>query len=170
MNATAAARLGNQRIAHGAGADPAAVVAALGAVQAQDYEPAKWALGLRMRDGTTDARIERALSEGRILRTHVLRPTWHFVPRADIRWMLELTGPGVQRKVASYHRRLGLDAQVLTRAMRVIERALDRHGPLTRQELRGHLARAAIAVDAMRVAFIMTHAELNAVVCSGPRR
>ena len=171
MNAAiAAARLRNQRITDPAGGDPAAVVAALGAVQAQEYGPAKWALGLRMRDGTTDARIERAFSDGRILRTHVLRPTWHFVARGDIRWMLALTGPVVQRRIASYHRRLGLDASLLTRATTVIERAIARRGPLTRHELRADLASAAIAVDSIRLAFIMTHAELTAVVCSGPRR
>jgi DNA glycosylase AlkZ-like len=171
MNAAiAAARLGNQRIATPITGGPAAVVAALGAVQAQEFEAAKWGLGLRMRDGTTDASIERAFTDGRILRTHVLRPTWHFVPRADIRWMLELTGPRVQRTVTSYHRRLGLDAALLTRATTVIERALGEHGPLTRGELRGHLARAGIVVEPMPLAFIMTHAELTAVVCSGPRR
>src|SRR6188768_1721912 len=70
---------------------PAAVVTALGAVQSQEFDAAKWALGLRMGPGATDAAIERAFADGRILRTHVLRPTWHFVPRDDIRWMLELT-------------------------------------------------------------------------------
>jgi hypothetical protein len=169
-DAIAAARLGNQRIASPIAGGPAAVVAALGAVQAQEFEAAKWGLGLRMRDGTTEAAIERAFTEGRILRTHVLRPTWHFVPRADIRWMLELTRPRVQRAVSSYHKRLGLETALLNRATGVIERALDRHGASTRQELRGHLTRAGIVVDAMRLAFIMTHTELAAVVCSGPRR
>jgi hypothetical protein len=171
MNAAiAAARLQNQLITRPIAGGPSAVVAHMGAVQAQEFEPAKWALGLRMREGASDRTIERAFSEGRILRTHVLRPTWHFVPQPDIRWLLALTGPGVQRRVATYHRRLGLDAPLLTRATRLIERAIVRHGPLTRRELRGHLAKAAIVVDAMPLAFIMTHAELTAVVCSGPRR
>jgi hypothetical protein len=166
----AAARLRNQRITRPIAGGPAAVVAALGAVQAQEFEPAKWALALRMRGGTSPETIERALADGRILRTHVLRPTWHFVPQADIRWMLELTGPCVQRRVATYHRRLELDTPLLTRATRVIQRAIVRHGPLTRQELRGHLAKASMVVESMRLAFIMMHAELTAVVCSGPRR
>ena len=171
MNAAiAAARLRNQHIASPAGGGPAAVVAALGAVQAQDFEAAKWGLGLRIGDGAIDAIVERAFANGRILRTHVLRPTWHFVPRADIRWMLDLTGPRVHRALASSHRRLGLDSALLTRATRVIERAIDEQGSSTRQELRGRLAKAGIVVDAMRLAFIMTHAELTAVVCSGPRR
>src|SRR5436190_19067306 len=80
---------------------PEAVVKWLGAVQAQDYAGAKWALGLRMRSAT-DAFVERALDAGKILRTHVLRPTWHFVTPADIRWMLALTAPRVKARMAVY--------------------------------------------------------------------
>ncbi len=71
----------------------------LGAVQAQDYPAAKWGLGLRA-PGVSDADVERAFDEGAILRTHVLRPTWHFVTPSDIRWMLALTAsssPGRER-------------------------------------------------------------------------
>ena len=64
----------------------AELVRALGAVQAQDFPGAKWALGMRAR-GTTDASIQQEVDAGRILRTHVLRPTWHFVAPEDIRWM-----------------------------------------------------------------------------------
>src|SRR5947208_16944915 len=79
-------RLGNQQISQPMLAKPADVVAWLGAVQAQDYMAAKWALGLRLA-GATDAAIERAFTDGAILRTHLLRPTWHFVVPADIRWL-----------------------------------------------------------------------------------
>jgi hypothetical protein len=75
------------------------VVSALGAVQAQDYVGAKWALAQRTQ-GATDAGIERELSDGSILRTHVLRPTWHFVTPRDIRWMLALTAPRVRAAMA----------------------------------------------------------------------
>jgi len=92
----------------------AAVVEWLGAVQAQEYEPAKWGLGLRIAGDAVDASVERAFEEGRILRTHLMRPTWHFVTPADIRWMLELTGPRVQRVMAPYNRHLELDAATLT--------------------------------------------------------
>ena len=73
----------------------------LGAVQAQEYPFAKWALALRLAGDTTDADIEQDFDAGRILRTHVLRPTWHFVAPDDIGWMLELTGPRVHRLLAS---------------------------------------------------------------------
>jgi len=169
--AIAAARLRNQRIeGRTVAARPAALVALLGAVQSQEFDAAKWALGLRMGPRATDAAIERAFNDGRILRTHVLRPTWHFVARADIRWMLTLTAAHVRRSLATYHRRLGLDRPLLTRAVRIVERALGDQGALTRRELRGLLAKAGIILDSMRLAFVMIEPELAAVVCSGPRR
>jgi len=169
--AIAAARLRNQRIeGRTVAARPAALVALLGAVQSQEFDAAKWALGLRMGPRATDAAIERAFNDGRILRTHVLRPTWHFVARADIRWMLTLTAAHVRRSLTTYHRRLGLDRPLLTRAIRIVERALGDGDPLTRQELRGLLAKAGITLDSIRLAFVMIEAELEAVVCSGPRR
>ena len=70
------------------------VVRWLCAVQSQDFAGAKWSVGQRARR-STDAAIDRAFAVGAILRTHVLRPTWHFVTPADIRWMLELTAPHV---------------------------------------------------------------------------
>jgi hypothetical protein len=76
-------RLGNQRLSGGRLTNPEDVVSWLGAVQAQEYGDTKWALGLRMRRAR-DAQIELAFSQGRILRTHVMRPTWHFVAPADI--------------------------------------------------------------------------------------
>lgn len=74
---------------------PADVVSHLGAVQAQDYAGAKWALSQRMKDAV-DSDLDQAFNDGSILRTHLLRPTWHFVTLKDIRWMLMLTAPRVQ--------------------------------------------------------------------------
>ena len=170
MNAAIAARrLRNQLITHTGLSRPAAVVSWQGAVQAQEYEAAKWGVALRMREGAAAAAIERDLDAGRILRTHVMRPTWHFVAAADIRWLLELTGPRVQRVMSSYNRRLGLDADLLTRTTAVIERTLAGGRTLTRQELRAHMARAGYALDNIRLAHAVMHAELEGVICSGPR-
>lgn len=72
-------RLANQLLLAPTLDDPAAVVQRLGAVQAQDYAGAKWAVAMRTRGKVVDAAVERAVSDGSILRTHVLRPTWHFV-------------------------------------------------------------------------------------------
>ena len=142
----------------------------MGAVQAQEYNPAKWGLALRSPAGITDATIERAIEKGRILRTHLLRPTWHFVAAADIRWMLELTAPHVHRTMASYDRLLGLDAGVMIRATGVIERALGEHRCLTRRELGTHLERAGLPGKTRELAHIAMYGELAGVICSGPRR
>ena len=142
----------------------------LGAVQSQDYFGAKWALASRMRRATS-AGIERAFAEGRILRTHVMRPTWHFVTPADIRWILALTAPRLRAATAPSDRRLGLDARVIARSNRAIAAALRGGRQLTRQELRHVLQRSGVAADgAQRLAHLMFHAELDGVICSGALR
>jgi Winged helix DNA-binding domain len=147
---------------------PEAVIRRMGAVQAQEYGPAKWAIGLRSR--STHLAVERAIDQGRILRTHLLRPTWHFVSSVDIRWMLELTGPHVQRRNSAYNRQLGLDPRVMTCGAGVIERALGDSGCLSRRELSTHLERAGLPARSTHLAHIMMHAELEGLICSGPRR
>jgi len=163
-------RLRNQRLSGGRCQRPEDVVRWLGAVQAQDYAGAKWALGLRMQR-VRDADIEAALSDGRILRTHVMRPTWHFVAPEDIRWMLALTAPRVSAAMAPYNRRLELDVTVFRRSQRAMVRALRGGRQLTRQELKVVLQRAGIETDGVqRLAHIVMQAELDAVICSGARR
>jgi len=163
-------RLRNQRITRPGPRGVEKVVAWLGAVQAQEYAPARWGLGLRLPPGITDAAIERAVDRGRILRTHVLRPTWHFVTPDDIRWMLELTGPRVHLRMSNYDRQMGLDAGVMTRAAAVIERVLGDHGCLTRRELGAHLQRAGLPAGSRELAHIAMYAELEGLICSGARR
>jgi hypothetical protein len=171
MNATIAERrLLNQRITRQGPRRPADVIAWLGAVQAQEYEAAKWALGLRMPDGAADAEIERAFEAGRVLRTHVMRPTWHFVTPGDIRWLLELTAPRVHRVMSPYNRQLELAAALLVRGTAVFERALRDGQCLTRRELGDRLRRAGLALDGVRLAHLAMYAELEGVICSGPRR
>ena len=145
------------------------VVAWMGAVQAQDYTGAAWALALRAADLTL-ADVDRALAAGRILRTHVLRPTWHFVAPADIRWMLALTGPRVQTAMRSYDGKLELDAKLYTRARSLITGALEGGHALTRAELSDALRAGGIEATGQRLAHIVMHAELEADICSGPRR
>ncbi|HEX2442561.1 MAG TPA: winged helix DNA-binding domain-containing protein [Vicinamibacterales bacterium] len=164
------ARLRNQGLSSGRFTKAADVVSWLGAVQAQEYPGARWALALRMRRAT-DAAIERTFAAGEILRTHVLRPTWHFVAPADIRWMLALTAPRVRAATASYDRRLGIDASVIERSNKAIARALKGGRQLTRQELKAALQEVGVAADGtQRLAHLVMHAELDAVVCSGALR
>lgn len=163
-------RLRNQRITAATLKTPADVVSWLGAVQAQDYAAAKWALGLRMQRAT-DADVDRAINEGAVLRTHLLRPTWHFVTPADIRWMLALTAPRVQAANAYMYRKLALDSAVFKRSTAALAKALQGGQELTRDELRGVLQTAGVATGGeFRMGYIMMHAELEGLVCSGARR
>ena len=147
-------------------ATPEDVVALLGAVQSQDYPGAKWSLGMRAK-GATDASIDEAFSAGRILRTHMLRPTWHFVAPADIRWMLRLTAPHVERLNGYRYRQLELDARTLARTRALIEKELAGGRQRTRRELGGTIERAGIGIEGQRLAYIMMNAELAGLVCSG---
>jgi hypothetical protein len=163
-------RLENQRITRPGPRNSEDVVAWMGAVQAQEYPAAKWTVALRMPDGATDARVERAFNEGRILRTHVMRPTWHFVSASDIDWMLTLTAPNVQRRMSSVYRQFELDTRTRIRATRVMEKALASGDHLTRAELGAHLARSGLTVKGIRLALLTVYAEQERVVCSGAQR
>jgi hypothetical protein len=123
-----------------------------------------------MVDGAADASVERAFDQGRILRTHVMRPTWHFVTPADIGWLLALTAPRVRRVLASYMRSVELDAPAMARATTIVERALRDRRYLTRVELGERLQRAGLSMKGLRLGFLTLHAELDGVICSGPRR
>jgi len=127
-------RLLNQHIVGTPFEKPADAVAWLGAVQAQDYAGAKWAVGMRLQ-GATDAAIDQAFADGTLLRTHVMRPTWHFVTPADIRWMLQLTAPRVNALNASYYRQRALDDDIFKRSNAILAKALHGGKQLTRVEL-----------------------------------
>ena len=162
-------RLHQQRLNGPKFADPAAVVSWLGAVQSQDFPGAKWSLNMRM-TGTSDVLIEQAFNEGAILRTHVMRPTWHFVTPEDIRWLLMLTGPRVIALNAYWDRKLELDDAAFERANATFVRVLQGGRQLTREELAAALAEIGIIAEGQRLAYIVMRAELGAVICSGARR
>lgn len=162
-------RLYNQYLTHRTFETPADVVSWLGAVQAQEYAHAKWALGLRMRQAV-DPLIEQAFTEGAILRTHVMRPTWHFVTPADIRWLLALTAPRVNIVNGYMYRQLELDDALFLRSNAAIAKALEGGKQLTRSELALVLKEVGIVAEGMRLGYIVHRAELDAIVCSGARR
>jgi len=161
-------RLHHQRLTSPRFKAPVDVVRWLGAVQAQEYAPAKWAIGQRMRRATDDT-VERAFADGSILRTRVLRPTWHFVAPEDIRWMLELTGPRIKTTIASYARHVSLDDAAFKQSRKVLTKALGGGRHLTRGELRQILQRAGIPTDGLRAILLLMRAELDGLICSGPR-
>ncbi len=161
-------RLHRQRLSSSRFTRPDEVVSWLGAVQAQDYSGAKWAVGQRMRHATDDL-VEKAFADGSILRTHVLRPTWHFVSPADIRWMLELTAPRVKTAIGFNCRRMSIDEAILKRSQKTLVAALRGGRQLTRDALRHALQRSEIATDDVRLVLILMRAELDGVICSGAR-
>jgi hypothetical protein len=162
-------RLVNQRLSWSKFRNAADVVHWFGAVQAQEFPSAKWAVALRMRAATETA-IEEAYNEGAILRTHLMRPTWHFVAADDIRWLLQLTGPRVNASCASRYRKLELDAATFSRANRTLTKALQGEQHMTRGDLRQVLNRAGVGADnSERLAHILLRAELDGVICSGRR-
>jgi hypothetical protein len=149
---------------------PEAVVGWLGAVQAQEFGVAKWSIAQRSRGRVTSADLDRALAEGRILRTHAMRSTWHFVLPADLRWLLMLIGPRLRARMASYYWRNGLTDAVFARSQAVLRDALVGGRQLKRKEVAAAFARGRVATDGLKLRFLLLQAELDLVVCSGALR
>ncbi len=161
-------RLINHRLAGSTLRDPRDVVAWFGAVQAQDFPGAKWALGLRAK-GSTETVVDEAFNAGAIVRTHVLRPTWHLVAAADIRWLLALTGPRILARMAPRHRQLELDDAAVAKSGRALERSLS-DAERSRHELAAALERVGIRITPERLSHLLAIAELQGRICSGPLR
>jgi hypothetical protein len=154
-------RLDGQLLARRRASSPPQVVAWFGAMQAQDYLAALWAVGLRTLR-TTEAAIEAALTEGRVLRTHLFRGTWQYVARDDVRWMLDLMGPRVIASWAPGFRRQELADRTLKRCGALLGEALAGGRRLTRPELTAVLERGRIPAVSPRLSSILGHAELSA--------
>jgi hypothetical protein len=136
-------------------------------MQSQDYGGAKWAVGQRLANAT-DAQVDAAFDAGQIVRTHVLRPTWHFVAPADARWLLELSAPRIRAFSAPYFRKHGLDAAALKKSRRVLEKRLVGK-QLTRDELAEALTAAGLPTQGEALSYQLIAAELDAVLVSGAR-
>ena len=168
-NEIAKIRLASQQIMASRFTDPGDLLGWMGALQAQDAAMAKWAVGVRL-PGATEAMVDAALDRGEILRTHLLRPTWHLVSAQDIRWMLVLSAAQIKARLRSRHKGLGLSEAVIEHSTAVIETALRAGAHLTRQELFGRLEKAGFDAGDNRYHHLVLYAELNGVVCSGAQR
>jgi len=118
----------------------------------------------------SDAAIENEIREGAILRTHLLRPTWHFVTAEDIYWMLKLTAPRVEAVNAFMYRKLELDKPVFNKCNKIILKILNGNKHLTRGEINNVFKKNKVEASGLRLIYIMMHAELEGIVCSGKRR
>lgn len=139
------------------------------AIQAQDYEMSKWAVGMRLPQASNED-IEHCIATGQLVRTHVLRPTWHLVHPADVRWMLELTGPGIEQSMGTYNRKLELDEKVFRKSNKVFEKLLAGGKQLKRTELADALEAAKIPTNDLRMNFLLIKAELDMVICNGGKK
>jgi hypothetical protein len=138
-------------------------------MQAQEHTYARWSVAQRTTGSPAASAIDRAFDEGRFLRTHLLRPTWHYVAATDLRWLMRLSGPRVDAANGRRHQDLGLDTKSLNRSNEVISQAVAA-GARTRRELAAILQEHRISVEGQRIAYMLMHAELTAVICSGPVR
>jgi hypothetical protein len=162
-------RLVTQRL-QGAGLPSAAdVVRLLSCVQSQEYAHALWSLGMRI-SGLKVMDAQAEFDRGDFLRTHILRPTWHFVAAEDIRWILEVTAPRVQKLNQTIYQQERLDPATLDRGLAVIVEELVGGRYRTRAELGGALADRRLVGERLGLAYIVMNAELKGVICSGPMR
>jgi len=161
-------RLFNQQIAETKFTKPGEIVNCMVAMQSQVWEMAKWAIGLRL-PGCTSADIEAAFNNGDILRTHIMRPTWHFVTPADIRWLLALTAPRVNAFNAPYYRKMELDTKIFKRADTIFTKMLQGGKQLNRLLLKEALEKNKIKTNDLRFMLLLMRAELDGLVCSGAR-
>jgi hypothetical protein len=160
------ARLINQQLADTHFKTANEIVSCMGAMQAQDYAMAKWAIGVRL-PGSTDTTIQAAIDKGEIIRTHLLRPTWHLVSADDIYWLLELTGPRLINSLKTPYRWFELDENVFKKSHAVMEKALRNNSHLTRDELLARLNAENINTEGLRSLHLLIHAELEGLICSG---
>jgi hypothetical protein len=164
-------RLWHQQLVGPRLASPGEVVAWLGAVQAQDYLAALWAVGLRL-PVATEACVEQALADKTIVRTWFMRGTLHFVPPVDIRWMLALMAPRLHMLANNTirYQRLGLDEATFATSAEVLAKTLQGGQHLTRVELAAALESAGIATEGLRLSMLLQRAQADALICHGLRR
>lgn len=142
-------------------------VGSLLAVQAENPRQAAWAVAARTQQ-PDQADLAALLDDGAVLRTHMLRPTWHFVRAEDVGWLLDLTGPRVRRvtgqQLRNTHR---LDERSIARAAAAVTQALASRGQLTRAQLADELRERGIRGSGQMLMILLAHAELGGLICSG---
>lgn len=162
-------RLSNQRLFGQKFKNPEDAVSWLGAVQAQDFKPALWSLGVRTAYLNLE-KLQTAYNEGKILRTHIMRPTWHFVTPENVDWIQKLTSARVKQKIKTYNKKLELTDQVFKKTSNIITRALRNKNYLTRQEVGAVLLQNGIKASGQRLGHIVCWAELDGLIVNGPMK
>jgi hypothetical protein len=160
-------RLRSQHLVSPYAVSARAAVGSLLAVQAENPSPAAWAVASRT-PNPDQADLATLLDDGAVLRTHVLRPTWHFVRVDDIGWLLDLTGPRVRRVTGQQLRNThGLDERSIDQAVAAVTQALASRGQLTRAQLADELRERGIRGGGQMLMILLAHVELDGLICSG---
>lgn len=159
-------RLYNQLLASHHLKEPNEVVSWMGAMQSQSLDLAKWAIGARLENKTVKD-IDEALNTGKIIRTHILRPTWHFVSAEDMHWMFYLSNPRLKPIYRSYCKTLGADETFICRAVPFLEKALLDGKHLTKQEISDILRTHDITLDNNHLNLVISYAEMEGILVNG---
>ena len=162
-------RLFNQGLSTNCFEKPDEVVAHFGVIQAQDYLMALWAVGLRIKSPNRSA-IENLINSGEIIRTHILRPTWHLVHQKDIRWMLELSAPNVKKATQYVDKKEGLTDELFLKAWKIIEQKFREIDNLTKEDIMVYLSEQQITVGNLLATQIIIRAELEMLLCNGEKK
>lgn len=160
----AAIRLAGQQISSSRFHSAGALVAHLGAMQAQDHASALWAIGLRV-PGTNQATVRAAIADKSVVRSWLLRGTLHIASGADLRWMLALLGERNIAGAAGRHRQLGLDDQVFAASRKHLIKALQGGHTLTRNALFALLQEQGIATAGQRGLHILWRLAQEGLLC-----
>ena len=142
------------------------LIHSLGAMQAQDFIMSKWAVGLRLQHSTEET-VEATYNNGEIIRTHLMRPTWHLVSANDIYWLLELTAPRIKPLLKTRNIQLELTENIFSKCNNIMEKELVNNTHLTREALTQLFENADIRTNDNRLSHILMNAELNGLICSG---
>jgi hypothetical protein len=164
LNNIAIERLDSQHILNHKFKQPSQLVSWLGAIQAQDYSGAKWAVGLRLH-GITDKNVEQELKDRKFIRTWALRGTLHFVAASDINWLLKLIAPRIIARNKRRYRELKLDDTTLSKSNNILKNALQDGKHLNRRELLTILQQKGISTEGQRAAYILQRASLDGLIC-----
>ncbi len=165
----AARRLLHQRISGRRFERPEQVVQWMGAVQAQDYQHALWAVGVRTVNATrTD--VEQAIADRALVLTWPMRGTIHLVAATDVRWMLELCASRPLAASQTRRKQLELDDHLLARCEGLIHDALSGGARLTRAEIMNLLQSTGIATTGQRGYHILWWLAHTGLICFGPKQ
>ncbi|VBB45882.1 conserved hypothetical protein [uncultured Paludibacter sp.] len=157
-------RLKNQQIVQSCFSSSKQLVEWMGAIQAQDLPMALLAIALRTKNSSVKS-IEKTFNDGEIIRTHLMRPTWHIVSKDDIYWMLDLTAHSIKRMIGGRHNQLELSKEILSKANRLLEKNLQ-GSELTREKIAKIFSENNIRTDENRLSHFLMNAELEQLICS----